>query len=148
MKIYLASSWRNPVQPEVLKFLRGAGHEVYDFRNPGPNDKGFSWSEIDPNWQDWNASEYVKALDHPMAEKGFANDFNAMKWCDAIVLLLPCGRSAHLEAGWGCGAGKGVFVLTRDGEEPELMAKMCSGVATTIFELANMLYDFDEVRER
>lgn len=146
LRIYLASSWRNPYQPSVLAQLRADGHEVYDFRNPGPSNKGFAWSEIDPNWQAWAAKDYVRLLNHPLAEKGFANDFNAMKWCDVIVLLLPCGRSAHLEAGWGCGAGKGVFVLTRDGEEPELMAKMATGIATDIDELLNMLAEFREAQ--
>ena len=43
-KIYLASSWRNERQPELVRTLRQAGHEVYDFRarltastgSPGP----------------------------------------------------------------------------------------------------------------
>jgi DNA (cytosine-5)-methyltransferase 1 len=47
MKIYVASSWRNEQQPEVVKALRDAGHEVYDFRNPSETDKGFAWSDID-----------------------------------------------------------------------------------------------------
>ncbi len=29
-KIYVASSWRNPAQPEVVSALRSAGHLVYD----------------------------------------------------------------------------------------------------------------------
>ena len=33
-KIYVASSWRNAFYPDVVKALREAGHEVYDFRNP------------------------------------------------------------------------------------------------------------------
>ena len=33
-RIYVASSWRNKYQPEVVAALRKAGHEVYDFRNP------------------------------------------------------------------------------------------------------------------
>ena len=36
-KIYVASSWRNREQPSVVKALREAGHEVYDFRNPAPD---------------------------------------------------------------------------------------------------------------
>lgn len=31
MKIYVASSWRNPSQQTVVQALRGAGHDVYDF---------------------------------------------------------------------------------------------------------------------
>lgn len=34
MKIYLASSWRHRGQPNLVAILRGAGQEVYDFRNP------------------------------------------------------------------------------------------------------------------
>ena len=44
-----------------------------------------------------------------------------MKWADACVLVLPCGRSAHLEAGWFVGAGKPLHILQLDREEPELM---------------------------
>ena len=32
MRIYVASSWRNPTQPVMVTTLRDAGHEVYDFR--------------------------------------------------------------------------------------------------------------------
>ena len=46
-----------------------------------------------------------------------------MEWADAFVLLMPCGRSAHLEAGWAIGAGKPTAILLSAGE-PELMYKM------------------------
>ena len=35
MKLYIASSWRNAHYPAVVEALRGAGFDVYDFRNPG-----------------------------------------------------------------------------------------------------------------
>ena len=38
MKIYVASSWRNLLQPGIVLALRRCGHEVYDFRNPAPGD--------------------------------------------------------------------------------------------------------------
>lgn len=47
-KIYVASSWRNDFQPTVVKYLREAGYDVYDFKNP-PNRSGFAWSSIDEN---------------------------------------------------------------------------------------------------
>lgn len=50
-KIYVASSWRNEFQWQVVHELRRVGHEVYDFRNPKPGDDGFHWSEIDPDWE-------------------------------------------------------------------------------------------------
>ncbi len=106
MKIYVASSWRNIYQPEVVKLCRAAGHEVYDFRNPGPDDNGFGWSEIDKEWKSWDYERYRKLLGHKRAEQGFALDMGALRWCDACVLIYPCGKSAHLEMGWACGAGK------------------------------------------
>lgn len=106
MKIYVASSWRNIYQPAVVELCRAAGHEPYDFRNPGPGDNGFGWSEIDPAWKSWDFERYRGLLAHPRAEQGFALDMNALKSCDACLLVYPCGKSAHLEMGWACGAGK------------------------------------------
>ena len=124
MKIYVASSWRNAYQGVVVKELRKAGHEVYDFKNPAPGNVGFSWSLIDPNWKSWTDEEYIKALAHPIAVAGFFCDANAMNWADACVLVMPCGRSAHVEAGWMQGIGKITAVLLAEGDEPELMYKL------------------------
>ena len=133
-KIYVASSWRNLEQPYVVGALRHHGHEVYDFRNPASG-AAFQWSEIDPNWKNWTAAEYRAALQTPIAEAGYRSDMDAMEWADICVLVLPAGRSAHLEAGWFAGRRKPVCILTRDGEEPELMAKMCFAICTDCGEL-------------
>lgn len=138
-KIYVASSWRNKFQQDVVAYLRDSGHEVYDFKNPHPDNTGFKWSEIDPEWLKWSAAQYRNALNHPIAEVGFSYDFNAMKWADTFVLVLPCGRSAHLELGWACGQGKQTIILTRDGEEPELMAKMADHICLSLFEVYTIL---------
>ena len=111
MKIYVASSWRNPWQPGVVKLLRKLGHTVYDFREPEPGVLGFAWSDVDPYWRSWNPVEYRKGLAHPIAEDGFSRDMVGLETCDACVLVLPCGSSAHLELGWAVGAGKRTAVL-------------------------------------
>ncbi len=121
-KIYLASSWRNIYQPKAVKELRAAGHEVYDFRNPTPGNKGFAWSDIDPEWLKWTPERFCDALHHPIASAGYSFDKNALDWCDTCVILLPCGRSAHLEAGYAIGQGKPtLIVLSEERFEPELM---------------------------
>jgi hypothetical protein len=139
-KIYLASSWRNKEQPGVVTALREAGHDVYDFRNPPhgiPN--GFRWSEIDPNWEAWRAADYREKLQTPLAQQGFASDFNGMKWAEFGVLLLPCGRSAHLELGWMAGVGKRTIIWTHDGQEPELMALLADAICITFAEVLTEL---------
>lgn len=120
-RIYVASSWRNSYQPSIVQLLRDAGHEVYDFRNPAPGNNGFGWSQIDPRWQEWTPSAFRGALQHPVARKGFGHDYEAMAWAEEFCLVLPCGRSAHLEAGWAAGSRRRLSIYMPEQVEPELM---------------------------
>ena len=130
MKIYLASSWRNEYQASVLRLLRAAGFEVYDFKNPRADDRGFGWKQITDEPLT-NAATLRRVLAHPIAKRGFGFDYEAMQWADVCVLLLPCGNSAHLEAGWFAGRGKPVVVLAPEIREPELMYKLFDSDADT-----------------
>ncbi len=138
MYVYVASSWRNQKQPEVVQAIRAAGHQVYDFRNPKDHsyepDQGFHWSDIDPSWESWSPQEFARSLDHPLAEAGFRSDFEALEQADLVVLVMPCGRSAHLELGYAVGAGKPTIILLSNGE-PELMYKMVTALVTSLEEL-------------
>lgn len=131
MNIYVASSWRNELQPLVVTYLRSSGFTVYDFRNPEFENKGFHWSDIDPGWKAWSPEELIKNLNNPIAKGGFKLDFEAMEQADACVMVMPCGRSAHLEAGYFVGAGKKLIILLSDGE-PELMYKMADALCVDI----------------
>jgi len=142
-RIYVASSWRNERQPDVVKVLRLAEHQVYDFRNPGLGASGFHWSEIDPNWQGWDRHQFRDALQHPTAINGYASDWAAMQWADTCVLVMPCGRSAHIEAGYFVGAGKELHILLADGE-PELMYKMATALHTDTASLLTALWGADD----
>ena len=144
MKLYIASSWRNSFQQEAVRFMRLEGHEVYDFKNPRAGDHGFHWSEIDPQWKTWNAQQFVKALEHPIATHGFKSDFDAMQNADGCLLVLPCGRSAHIEAGYFVGANKPLVILTLDGEEPELMYNMASKVVTNLEDAAIFFHFWED----
>lgn len=139
-RIYVASSWRNAIQPDVVRVLRAAGHQCYDFRKPFNGVPGFAWSDIDPAWSDWSAAHYRKILmTHPLAARGFLNDLRGMLWADTCLLVLPCGRSAHLEAGWFAGQGKRCIILTMDGEEPELMALLANEICISLEEVLDLL---------
>lgn len=137
-RIYLAASWRNPYHEDVLNALRAVGHKVYDFKNP-PYSTGFKWSDIGLELP-CAAADYRDALyRHPRASQGFNADFSAMRWADTCVMLLPSGRSAHLELGWMAGAGKHTIILTRDGEEPELMALLADRICISLDEVLTEL---------
>ena len=138
MKVYVASSWRNEHQQSIVATLRSNGHEVYDFKNP-PGDTGFGWRKVTSEPVPWSASRTRDVLNHPVSVAGFNSDFDAMKWCDAIVMVQPCGRSAALELGWGAGAGKLTIALLADGQEPELMLLCANHICTSIEEVLSNL---------
>lgn len=111
----------------MLAALRELGHEVYDFKDPK---SAFSWKQLPEMTPPVTMAQLKDGLDHPLSKKGFENDANALDWCDVLVLLLPCGNSAHLEAGYVIGKGKPVFVYADEHQklEPELMYKLVEHV--------------------
>ena len=138
-KLYVASSWRNEYYPEVVAKLREAGYDVYDFRHPPSGDPGFKWSSVSEDYMEWTPEQYRENLNHPKAVRQFGNDIEAMNSCDTCVIVLPCGRSAHTEAGWFAGRGKKVFAYIPEKQEPELMYKLFEGVCCSIDELIEAL---------
>ena len=137
--IYVASSWRNKYYPEVVERLKKEGHDVYDFRNPPHGGKGFHLTDVDENAPNWSFAQYAEGLCHPLAERQFDADLKALKEADTCVLVLPCGRSAHTEAGWMAGAGKRVVVYIPEMVEPELMYKLFDAVVGTLDDLVSCL---------
>lgn len=145
-KIYVAASWKTPRQPEVVERLRKEGHEVYDFRHPAPGDDGFSWKQLDgvpagDTKAGWPAADVLRALAQPRAREGFENDMRALRDAEVCVLVLPCGKSAHLELGWAVGAGRRTVVLLDDPAEPDLMHLMVDRICLTLDEVVEELDD-------
>lgn len=148
--VYVASSWRNPMHAIVCATLKAAGIDHYDFKNP-PGGSGFSWREVKTSGvpsdgtvkakgSDWEpVDEYLRMVNHPRATEGFISDFDAMRRADTFVMVLPCGKSAHLELGWAVGAGKRTAILLEDPVEPELMYRMVDHLAPTVFDLLGWL---------
>lgn len=138
--VYVASSWRNTIYPAVIEVIKAAGIDHYDFRNP-PEGAGFGWEQIGatPFSRSESKQSYLEMIEHPRAIEGFAADFNAMQKADTFVLVLPCGKSAHLELGWAVGAGKRTAILLEDPVEPELMYRMVDHLAPSVFDLLGWL---------
>ncbi len=145
MKIYVASSWRNLVQPAIVHALRRAGHEVYDFRHPKPGDDGFRWQDVGGpgNYTHGDrvpVEDYRRMLAHPRAAEGYESDISHVRWCDAVVYVLPCGRSASFEFGYAMGQGKRGYVVAFENIEPDLMFRE----ATIIGSMSELFDAFGE----
>lgn len=124
-KIYIASSWKNVhATRELAKVLRDQGHEVYDFTDP----QNFIFEASEPG-RPREVIEWIEFLEEESTKRAYQVDQAGLDWADTVVLFLPAGRSAHLEAGYGVGAGKDLFIY---GDLPRgefdvmyLMAKAC-----------------------
>lgn len=125
--IYLIGSLRNPRIPRIANLLRHAGLDVFaDWFGAGET--------ADDRWRDYEQSQgrtYCEALRGPAAQNVFRFDKRHLEMSDAVVLVAPAGKSAHLELGWALGQGKPGYVLL-DGE-PERWDVMY-GFCTAVFD--------------
>lgn len=134
--IYLIGSLRNDRVPEVASVLRRDGHEVFDdWYAAGP--------EADDYWQKYETGRghtYAQALAGHAAKHVFDFDKHHLDRCDIGVLLMPAGKSGHLELGYMAGIGKKTFVLFDEvPQRYDVMYRFATGVHTSIESLRRVL---------
>src|SRR6185369_7512832 len=132
LNIYLIGSLRNPKVTEVANRLRDEGFEVFDdWMAAGP--------EADDYWQDYEKERghtFAQALQGLAARHVYEFDRYHLTRADVGILMLPAGKSGHLELGWILGRGKTGFILL-DGEPDrfDVMYLFADGVFTALDEL-------------
>jgi len=123
--IYLIGSLRNPNIPETAREIRAAGFDVFDdWFAPGPETDDF-WR----NYEKSKGSSYQEALYGYAARHVFEFDKSHLDRCDAAIMVMPAGKSAHLELGYVLGNKKPGFILFD--EEPErwdVMYQFATGI--------------------
>jgi nucleoside 2-deoxyribosyltransferase len=106
-KVYIASSWRNAETIRILaEALREHGHEVYDFTDP----TNYVHNITEEAKEVRDKVDWIECGQMPSTQQACDNDKAGLDWCDAVLMLLPCGRSAHLEAGIALGQGKQLII--------------------------------------
>jgi nucleoside 2-deoxyribosyltransferase len=132
---YLAGSLRNPRIPEFANQIAAEGYEVFaDWFNPGPDA-----DEYHRDYARARGWSYRQFLEGYAAKNIFEFDKFHMDRCDAAVLLMPAGKSGHLELGYTIGRGKpGYLVFEEEPERYEIMVQF----ATQIFFSRQEFLDF------
>lgn len=139
MKIYVASSHRNKYFDEVVERLDADGHLVYNFKEPY-GEQGFQWENCDPDWKTWGTTKYLSNLkNNPVANFGFRRDKEAIDNSDVLVMVTPCGRSAHTEFGYAAGKGMKTVIYLTEYQEPELMYKFADFIGRDLNRVSNYL---------
>lgn len=129
--IYLGGSLRNPAIPEIGKCLRLHGFEVFDDWFAGGPHADDCWRDYEKN----KGSTYRQALYGYAARNIFQFDKKHLERCDAFVLVMPAGKSGHLELGFVSGLGKPTFILFD--QEPERWDVMYQFADDIFFSVAN-----------
>jgi len=107
LRIYLASSWKNEkIVNNLAKILRGNGYVVDAFTDTSTGRFVFHFSEIGPI----DKLQAISFLKDSRSQKAFQEDKKWLNWCDCCILLLPAGKSTHLEAGYAKGCGKKLVI--------------------------------------
>lgn len=130
--IYLIGSLRNPEVPVIAGKLRAVGFEVFDdWYAAGP--------EADDKWKEYEVGRghsYVEALDGFSAEHVFTFDKYHLDRCEATILVLPAGKSGHLELGYSIGRGKAGYILLEPSSDRfDVMYKFATRVTTDLGEI-------------
>lgn len=136
MKLYLIGSLRNPKVPEIAVQFRGYGFDVFDdWYAAGP--------EADDHWKAYEKGrghDYIQALAGEAAKHVFSFDYRHLNGSDASVLVLPAGKSGHLELGYLLGQGKpGVILLDAESDRWDVMYPLASLVTYSVDEAAAFL---------
>jgi hypothetical protein len=135
--IYLIGSLRNPLVPDIANHLRTFGHEVFDqWYGAGPN--------ADDCWQAYCKNKgfnYKQALADHGAQHVFNFDKRFLDAADTVVLVLPAGKSGHLELGYALGRGKKGFILL-DGE-PDRYDCMYNFATDVYFRLEDLIHELE-----
>ena len=123
--IYLIGSLRNPQVPILAKTLRDEGFEVFDdWYAAGPI--------ADDSWQAYEKERghtYSEGLAGLAANHVFEFDHAHLMRASSGVLLLPAGKSGHLELGYLIGQGKpGYILLPEEPDRWDVMYKFATGV--------------------
>jgi nucleoside 2-deoxyribosyltransferase len=116
--LYLIGSLRNPDIPLLGNALRQLGFDVFD--------DWFAAGEIaDTAWRVYEQERghtFAEALQGRAARHVFSFDRHHLLEADVGVLVMPAGKSGHIEAGFLAGQGKPVYVLLP--EEPDRLDVM------------------------
>lgn len=105
--VYVIGSLRNENIPLVGNLLRSEGWDAFD-------DWYGAGHEADDKWRDYEnirGRQHKDALFGYAAKHTFAFDLHHLDRCDLAVLVLPAGKSGHLELGYFVGKGKPGFIL-------------------------------------
>ena len=146
MRIYIASSWKN--QQTVIslaRLLEDEGFNVDAFCRATDTRYAFHWSELVDSGDDLKNYDAIEMLADPRTQRAYTEDKKWLDWADTVIMLMPCGRSSHLEAGYAKGQGKRLYIY---GEFRKGEFEVMYGFADGLFRIEELPKLLTELKAR
>lgn len=134
--VYLIGSLRNPEIPKTGKHLRERGFEVFD-----------DWWSASDDADDW-LRDYYRGRDFSYREilysyaarHIFSFDLHHLDRADIGVLVMPAGKSGHMELCYMRGQGKPCYILfDKEPERVDIMYQFANDVFFDVTKLGEHL---------
>ncbi|RLI68328.1 hypothetical protein DRO91_09195 [Candidatus Heimdallarchaeota archaeon] len=136
--IYIIGSLRNKNVGVIANALRAIGEdwEIFDsWRSPGPM--------ADSYWREYEKAKgisYKEALNSWAAQHIFEFDKYHLDRATDVVLVMPAGKSCHLELGYAVGKGKrGYILFDQEPKRWDIMVQFANDVYFDLNELIEEL---------
>ena len=135
-KIYIIGALKNDNITNISAELR-SNYDVFDqWITPGPEADQYLFEYSKK--RGWN---YKEALTCYAARNNFEFDKRHIDSSDIVVMVMPAGKSAHLELGYSIGMGKEAHILFD--KEPERFDLMYNFVP-----VENIHFDIESLKKR
>lgn len=99
---------------DLAEVLRAFKHKVFDFTDATHRDcelDGFVFNASDWSGKPLEQIDWIEFMQYSATKRAYHSDKAGLDWSEATILLLPSGRSSHIEAGYSVGKGKPLFIL-------------------------------------
>ncbi len=105
-KVYIIGALKNSDITDIANQLR-PNYDVFDqWITPGPEADQYLFEYAKK--RGWNCKE---ALTCYAARNNFEFDKRHIDSSDIVIMVMPCGKSGHLELGYSIGSGKEAHIL-------------------------------------
>jgi hypothetical protein len=136
--VYIISSLKNKRVIDVANALEQHGVTPFtDWFCSGP--------DADDHLRDTykaRGKSYIDAMASPAVENIWQFDKLWLDRSDAAVLVMPCGKSGHLELGYAIGKGKPAYILFDEAPERiDVMHRYATGLCFSMEALIEVLND-------
>lgn len=136
---FIAARYRNKdAVLELARKIRECGKTVYCFVESDASATHVGSVDSEPEQAMHQFETLENWQNHPAVREVFDTDMNALRAAETLILLLPAGKSAHVEAGAAYGMGKRC-ILIGEQKTTESLYLIFSEFYSTIDDFARAL---------